>query len=120
MDEKSRLEEAYLFFCRKLRLLHHVLTHLYQLTGEEADLVEQGLCRWFHRYVLRPGIDEVPVASLRLALLVATCQAGLAFATAKLDGARCEDLRLARILGRNPEDVAEELERQFKRARARG
>ena len=116
-DRSDRGEEAYSFFCRNLGAIHHALTRLYRLRFKEAEGLEQNVYLWFGRFVFRPGSVEVPVKSLRLPLLVATCRAGLVFALGKLDEKPCENEKLKKILARDPDEVALEIEQKLQRGK---
>lgn len=115
MEEKDlgRKEEAYIFFCRNLPVIHQSLTGLYGIGAAHASLLEQNISLWFDRFVRRPGSAHVPVKSLRLPLLVATCRTGLTFQLCKFDGNPCPDQKLREILAQDPEDVALELEHKI-------
>ena len=116
-DRSDRGEEAYSFFCRNLGAIHHALTRLYRLRSKDAGGLEQNVYLWFSRFVFRPGSVEIPVKSHRLPLLVATCRAGLVFALGKLDGRPCENEKLKKMLARDPDQVALELEQKLQRGK---
>lgn len=47
------------------------LADRYRLTGEEREAFEESLSVWYGRFVARPGLEKVPVASLEAPLMAA-------------------------------------------------
>lgn len=105
----SREVEVEELFERTLPVIRSALVGYYRLSVEEAGEAENDLRVWFTRLARRAGAAQMPVKTLRIALLSAACQYGLSFQIWKLGGSRAQDEALNTILTRTPTDVAGDL-----------
>jgi len=98
-----------------LDVIHSALVSYYRLTEEEARGAEEDLFTWFQRLARRGGAGNMPTKLLRISLLSAACQYGRSFQLWKLGGEQSADESLNRLLAREPDEVAGDLERGFDR-----
>ena len=105
-----RDDEAREVFARLQAVVRTTLLSHYRLTVEETAGAEEDLLVWFLRLTKRGGGPQMHARSLRLALLSATCQYGRSLQLWKLGGAPSSDDGLNRILSREPEDLAMDLQ----------
>ena len=108
MISQTRAEEVNNLFERALPVIHSTLEGFYRLNQWEARDAEHDLFVWFHRFARRVGNVQVPVRSMKLSLLLAACQYGRSLQLWKQEGAG-RDESLARVLEREPRDLASEL-----------
>jgi hypothetical protein len=108
-----RDDEAREVFGRLQGVIRSTLVQYYRLTEEEAVGAEEDLLVWFLRLSRRGSGPQMPARAMRLALLSATCQYGRSFQMWKLGGKRSPDAGLARILSREPEQFAMDLDVGF-------
>jgi hypothetical protein len=106
-------EEVQAVFDRARDVIHEALVSYYRLSEEEARGAEEDLLTWLQRLSRRGGAGQIPVKLLRLSLLSAACQYGRSFQLWKLGGAQSPDEQLNDMLTREPDDVANDLERRF-------
>jgi hypothetical protein len=113
-----RPNEVESLFDQTLGVIHSALVTYYRLTEDEAKGAEEDLLLWFQRLARRGGSAQMPVKLLRLSLLSAACQYGRSFQLWKLGGAAPPDRDLGEILAREPDDVANDLDRGFEGERS--
>jgi len=113
-----RPDEVESLFSRTLSVIHSALVSYYRLTEDEARGAEEDLLLWFQRLARRGGSAQMPVKLLRLSLLSAACQYGRSFQLWKLGGADPVDSDLGEILAREPDDVANDLDRTLEGERS--
>ncbi len=115
MDENasSRLDVVEVLFKRTLDAVHGALVSYYFLSEEEALDAERELEVWFQRLTRRNGASQMSARVLRLSLLAAACQYGRSFQVWKLAGEPSTDHRLNEILAREPQEIANDLERSL-------
>jgi hypothetical protein len=105
-----RDDEAREVFARLEAVVRTTLLCHYRLTLEETEGAEEDLLVWFLRLAKRGGGPEMQAKALRLALLSATCQYGRSLQMWKLGGKLSSDDGLNRVLSREPEDLAMDLQ----------
>jgi hypothetical protein len=105
-----RDEEAREVFARLQTVIRAALLQYYRLTDEEATGAEEDLLVWFLRLSRRGGGPQMPARALRIALLSAACQYGRSLQMWKLGGKRSRDADLNRVLSREPEELAMDLD----------
>ena len=89
------------------------------LTEEEARGAEEDLFVWFQRLARRGGAGQMPPKLLRISLLSAACQYGRSFQLWKLGGGAVRRSRAEpRLLAREPDEVAGDLDRRFDEERS--
>lgn len=108
-----RPEDVESVFSRALAVIHSALVSYYCLTDEDAKGAEEDLYVWFQRLTRRGGARQMPVKLLRISLLSAACQYGRSFQLWKLGGEQSGDQDLNDALSREPEEVANDLDRRF-------
>ena len=106
-------EDVQSLFEHSLEVIHSALVSYYQLTESEARGAEEDLLLWFQRLARRGGARQMPLKMLRMSLLSAACQYGRSFQLWKLAGDNVADGDLKGHLAREPEDVANDLERRL-------
>jgi hypothetical protein len=111
-------EDVQFVFDRALEVIHSALVSYYRLTEEEARGAEEDLHLWFQRLARRGGARQMPLKMLRTSLLSAACQYGRSFQLWKLGGEQSLDSDLNGILSREPEEVANDLERRLEEERS--
>jgi hypothetical protein len=105
-----RDEEAREQFARLQEVIRTTLLSYYQLSFEEASGAEEDLLIWFVRLAKRGSAPQMPAKALRLALLAAACQYGRSLQLWKLGGQASPDDGLNRVLAREPEELALDLQ----------
>jgi hypothetical protein len=105
-----RDEEAREAFARLQEVIHSTLSTYYRLSAEETAGAVEDLLVWFLRLVRRGGGPQTPLKVLRLTLLSAACQYGRSLQMWKLDGQPSPDEALNRVLSREPEEFAMDLQ----------
>lgn len=110
-------DEIQAVFNRTLDVIHDALVSYYRLTEEEALGAEEDLLIWFQRLARRGG-GQMPAKLLRISLLSAACQYGRSFQLWKLGGDRSPDNDLNEILSREPDEVANDLDRRSEQDRS--
>lgn len=105
-------------FNRALDVIHSALVSYYRLTEEEARGAEDDLSIWFQRLARRGGSGQMSAKLLRVSLLSAACQYGRSFQLWKLGGDPSPDGELNDVLSREPDEVANDLERRFEEERS--
>jgi hypothetical protein len=105
-----RDDEAREVFARLQAIIRATLLQEYRLTDDEASGAEEDLLVWFLRLSRRSSGPQMPLRSLRLALLSAACQYGRSLQMWKLGGKRSRDAELNRVLSREPEEIAMDLD----------
>ncbi len=105
-------------FTRTLDVIHSALVAYYRLSDEEAKGAEEDLFIWFQRLSRRGGAGQMPIKLLRISLLSAACQYGRSFQLWKLGGEQSGDTDLNDILAREPDEVANDLDRRFEEDRS--
>lgn len=108
-----RDEEAREVFARLQAVIRGTLLSSYRLTPEETLGAEEDLLIWFLRLFRRGGAPQMPARALRFSLLSAACQYGRSLQMWKLDGRVSPDDELNRILTREPEELAMDLQNQL-------
>lgn len=124
--ESSRVEEPSTrtsseiqsVFEETLNVIHSALVSYYRLTEDEARGAEEDLLMWFQRLARRGGSGQMPAKLMRLSLLSAACQYGRSFQLWKLGGERSADADLNELLAREPDEVANDLDRRFEEERS--
>jgi hypothetical protein len=111
-------EDVQFVFDRALEVIHSALVSYYRLTDEEARGAEEDLLLWFQRLARRGGARQMPLKMLRISLLSAACQYGRSFQLWKLGGEQSLDSDLNGVLSREPEEVANDLERRLEEERS--
>jgi len=86
------------------------LVSYYRLDVEEATGAEEDLLVWFLRLARRGGSPQMSAKALRLSLLSAACQYGRSLQMWKLGGKPSSDAGLNRVLSREPEELALDLQ----------
>ena len=95
-----------------LGLIHIALVTHYGMVDAEANELEKDLYLWFVRFCMRPG-SKAPKES-RSFLLVACCQFAREYQKYLIGtGLRAADVDTARILEREPSDVAHDFSRSL-------
>ncbi len=95
-----------------LALIHIALVTHYRMVDAEANELEKDLYLWFMRFCRRPG-SKSPKES-RSYLLVASCQFAREYQKYVIgSGLREADSATARILDREPTDVAKDFSRSL-------
>jgi hypothetical protein len=105
-----RDDEAREVFARLQAVVRTTLLSHYRLTLEEIAGAEEDLLVWFLRLAKRGGGPQMHAKALRLALLSAACQYGRSLQMWKLGGLPSPDDGLNRVLSREPEDLAMDLQ----------
>ncbi len=105
-----RDEEAREVFSRLEGVVRTTLLTYYRLSLEEAEGAEEDLLVWFLRLARRGGGPQMPPKALRLSLLSAACQYGRSLQLWKLGGKPSADESFNRILSREPEEFAMDLQ----------
>ncbi len=108
-----RDEEAREVFARLQSVIRTTLLTYYRLSPEETSGAEEDLLVWFLRLTKRGGGPQMPAKALRLSLLSAACQYGRSLQMWKLGGRPSGDEGLNRVLSREPEDLAMDLQTRF-------
>jgi len=108
----STRAEATSVFVRALPLIETTLRREFRLPMEHARAVEEDIGLWFSRFALRPGSGRAGV--LRTQLFSATCEAGRRYWQWRLGGAPVVDHQIRRVLAREPEEMAKELEEKLR------
>ena len=111
-------DDVHTFFNRALDVIHSALVSYYRLTEEEARGAEDDLSIWFQRLARRGGSGQMSAKLLRISLLSAACQYGRSFQLWKLGGGPSPDGELNEVLSREPDEVANDLERRFDQERS--
>jgi len=114
-NPSRRPDEIESVFGLSLDVIHSALVSYYRLSEEEARGAEEDLFTWFQRLSRRGGAGTMPMKLLRISLLSAACQYGRSFQLWKLGGEQSADESLNRLLAREPDEVAGDLERRFDR-----
>jgi hypothetical protein len=105
-------KEVRVIFHDTLGLIHIALVTHYGLEEGEAVELEKDLYLWFLRFCMRPG-NSSPKES-RPFLLVACCQFAREYQKYVIgNGIRESDDRLAKLLDREPTDVARDFSRSL-------
>lgn len=105
-----RDEEAREAFARLQEFIHSTLSTYYRLNAEETAGAVEDLLVWFLRLARRGGGPQMPLKALRLTLLSAACQYGRSLQMWKLAGQPSPDEALNRVLSREPEELALDLQ----------
>lgn len=105
-------------FDRARAVIHTALVSYYRLSEDEARGAEDDLYVWFQRLARRGGVGQMPMKLLRVSLLSAACQYGRSFQLWKLGGSQSQDDDLNSLLSREPDDVANDLERRLEEERS--
>ena len=113
-----RPDEIESVFSLTLGVIHSALVSYYRLSEDEATGAEEDLYVWFQRLARRGGAGQMPPKLLRISLLSAACQYGRSFQMWKLGGGRSTDLELDQHLSREPDEVANDLDRHFEEERS--
>lgn len=103
-------EEAREVFLRLQAVVRTTLLSYYRLTADETRGAEEDLLVWFLRLSRRGGSPQMSAKALRLALLSAACQYGRSLQMWKLGGNPAPDEELNRVLSREPEEFAMDLQ----------
>jgi hypothetical protein len=85
--------------------IHSTLSNYYRLNAEETAGAVEDLLVWFLRLARRGGGPQMP-----LTLLSAACEYGRSLQMWKLAGQPSPDEALNRVLSREPEDLAMDLQ----------
>ena len=112
-----RPEDIEGIFRQVLDVIHYALVSHYRLTEEEAKGAEEDLRTWCRRFARRGGVGQVSSKVIRTSLLSAACQYGRSFQLWKLGDASA-DPELTATLARRPDDLAADLDREFRRDRS--
>jgi hypothetical protein len=102
--------EAREVFARLQSVIRTTLLSYYQLTPEETAGAEEDLLVWFLRLSKRGGGSQMPARGLRISLLGAACEYGRSLKLWKLGGHPSADEALNRLLSRDPEEIAMDLQ----------
>ncbi|MGE5275968.1 MAG: hypothetical protein ACM3SU_03150 [Acidobacteriota bacterium] len=105
-----RDEEAREVFAGLQGVIRTTLLSSYQLTVDETAGAEEDLLVWFLRLSRRGGTPQMPARALRLSLLSAACQYARSLQLWKLGGQPSPDDSLNRVLSREPEELAMDLQ----------
>jgi hypothetical protein len=105
-----RDEEAREVFARLQSVIRTTLLSYYRLSLDETAGAEEDLLVWFLRLAKRGGGPQMPAKALRLSLLSAACQYARSLQMWKLGGRPAPDEILSRVLSREPEEIAMDLE----------
>ena len=105
-----RDEEAREVFSRLEGVVRTTLLTYYRLSLEETAGAEEDLLVWFLRLSRRGGSPQMSPKALRLSLLSAACQYGRSLQLWKLGGKPSSDESLNRLLSREPEEFAMDLQ----------
>jgi hypothetical protein len=116
--KSRRPDEAEGLFRGSLGVIPMALVSYYRLSEEEARGAEEDLHVWFQRLLRRGGTGQMAPKLLRLSLLSATCQYGRSFQLWKLGGEPSADVTLNRMLAREPDEVANDLEHRWEEDRS--
>lgn len=108
-----RDEEAREVFARLQGVIRTTLLSYYRLTVEETVGAEEDLLVWFVRLAKRGGAPQMSGRALRLSLLSAACQYGRSLQMWKLGGQASPDESLNRVLTREPDELATDLQGQL-------
>jgi len=109
-----REEEVAAVFGRARPVIRAALETNYLVPGEDADQLEQSLYEWFSRFSRRPDTQR-SVASPRPSLFRMTCKAAQDYWMWKHHGGRVTNDGVRFALNRDPEEIAIELEGQFRK-----
>ena len=113
-QRSSRRFEARSFFVAHFDALHCILTSLYRVGVAEATQLEGYLSDWFEMFAARPGNIQMPVTSLRVPLLIATCRVGCLSALSRQEEEPAQDERFKEFLRIDPEIVAQAVEEKLR------
>jgi len=105
-----RDEEAREVFAGLQGVIHTTLLSSYRLTVDETVGAEEDLLVWFLRLARRGGTPQMPARTLRISLLSAACQYARSLQLWKLGGQPSPDEGLNRVLSREPEELAMDLQ----------
>ncbi|PYQ36959.1 MAG: hypothetical protein DMF54_11335 [Acidobacteria bacterium] len=108
MNRQIRNDRVDDLFERALPVIHSAFENHYRLSEQESREAEKNLSMWFHRFVRRTGLSHTSARSLTLSLLIAACQYARSFQIWKHQNEPTDEA-LARVLSREPCDLAAEL-----------
>lgn len=113
IDQDNPFErEVRTVFQDTLGLIHIALVTHYGMIDAEANELEKDLYLWFLRFCMRPG-SKSPKES-RSFLLVASCQFAREYQKYLIgSGLRDGDVKTAKILDREPAEVAKDFSRSL-------